>query len=295
MPWNKVSNAVSLESLIKDKDQAYRLRFLTGRKSSKKVGTVQDFVFKDRGLEFEDVREYSPGDDVRLVDWRMTAKQGKTYTKKFHEEIERQVWFLVDLRPQMHFGTNKLFKSTVAAHLVAMLSWFFQMKGDKIGGIILSQEEMETFKPSRYPRVFMKFFNRLQQMTNQTELEAPKSKEKISLSKACLKLRHSCRTGNLLFILSDFSDIDNQIFKCLASLSRSNELTLICIYDEMEGRCLPPSAEKDDLRNNTIYKFQKKILQMREFSLTRRIHFISLTTGSDFYDVVAKGLQKHKK
>lgn len=294
MPQNKVLNAVSLESLVKDKDQAYRLRFLTGRKSSRKVGTVQDFIFKDRGLEFEDVREYSPGDDVRLVDWRMTAKQGRTYTKKFHEEIERQVWFLVDLRPQMHFGTNKVFKSTVAAHLVAMLSWFFQMKGDKIGGIIMSQGKMETFKPSRYPRTFMKFFDQLVQKTNQTGLDSSPSGERMSLSKACLKLRYSCRTGNLLFILSDFSDIDNQIFKCLASLSKSNELTLICIYDEMEGRCLPPSME-GNLHDNSIYKFQKKILKMREFSLSRHIHFIPIKTGTDFYDIVAKSLQKKRK
>ena len=286
-------NTVSLESLVKDKAQAYRLGFTTGRKTSKRVSTVQDFVFKDRGLEFDDVREYHQGDDVRLVDWRMTAKQGKTYTKKFREEVERQVWFLVDARHKMHCGTHKVFKSVVAAHIVAMLSWFFQMKGDKIGGLILSDGMLETFKPSRYPRVFMKFFSRLVSATNQTGTTLGKE-EAISLSKACLKLRHSCRTGNLLFILSDFSDMDDQIFKCLASLSKSNELTLIHIYDDMEGRCLPPSGSENP-RDNFIYKFQRKIVQLKTFSQTRRIHFISLSTATDFYDVVAKGLQKRKK
>ena len=290
----KELSTVSLESLVKDKAQAYRLGFLTGRKTSKKVSTVQDFVFKDRGLEFDDVREYHQGDDVRLVDWRMTAKQGKTYTKKFREEVERQVWFLVDLRPKMHFGTHKVFKSVVAAHVVAMLSWFFQMKGDKIGGIVLTQGMLEAFKPSRYPRIFMKFFNRLVSATNQTGNVLASGSEEVSLSKACLKLRHSCRTGNLLFILSDFSDMDEQIFKCLASLSKSNELTLIHVYDDMEGRCLPPSAS-DNLRNNSIYKFQRKIVQLKTFSQSRRIHFISLSTSADFYDAVAKGLQKRKK
>ena len=138
------------------------------------------------------------------------------------------------------------------------------------------------------------FFSNCSYETIDLLLRKESRKEETSLSKACLKLRHSCRTGNLLFILSDFSDIDEQIFKCLASLSKSNELTLFHIYDDMEGRCLPPSGS-DNLRDNSIYKFQRKIVQLKEFSQARRIHFISLSTSMDFYDAVAKGLQRHRK
>ena len=89
----------SLESLVKDQYQAYRLDSIQGKKTVKHSLGENISMFKGRGMDFDEVREYQSGDDVRLVDWRLTAKTGKAYTKIFHEERDRHIWFLLDFYP----------------------------------------------------------------------------------------------------------------------------------------------------------------------------------------------------
>ncbi len=298
----------SLESLVKDKYQTYRLDSIEGRKSAKHHSGSNESIFKGRGMDFDEVREYQLGDDVRLVDWRLTAKQGKAYTKVFKEERERQVWFLIDLRSGMKFGTKQAFKSVIAAHILAMLSWFFTDKGDKIGGLILSDEQMQVFHPSRLRRKIMAFFNTVSQNTKK-EKHFYNIEEEISLAQACLKLRRSCRNGNIIFVLSDFSDIEENTYKCLASLARTNEVTFINIYDVLEGRCPSPNlytvsdgkshtsldTRAKDIHHAYIYYFQKKLVQLQEFVNKYHIRYIPVCSEDDYYDVVAKALQKKKR
>ena len=159
----------SLESLVKDQYQAYRLDSIQGKKTVKHSLGENISMFKGRGMDFDEVREYQSGDDVRLVDWRLTAKTGKAYTKIFHEERDRHIWFLLDLRKGMKFGTKQAFKSVIAAHITAMLSWFFLKKGDKIGGLVLSDKEMQVFNPSKIRSQVMTFFNAVSEGTKKKE------------------------------------------------------------------------------------------------------------------------------
>ena len=139
----------SLESLVKDKYQTFRFTTIEAKKSvQRNIGSNQS-IFKGRGMDFDEVREYQQGDDVRLVDWHLTAKVGKVFTKVFKEEKDRQVWFLIDLRAGMKFGTKQAFKSVIAAHIMAMLSWYFLDKGGRVGGLILSDSKMQVFRPSK--------------------------------------------------------------------------------------------------------------------------------------------------
>ena len=96
---------------------------------------ASDHPFKGRGIDFEESRRYQPGDDVRLMDWRVTARTNEPYLKVFREERERPVFMVVDDRQAMHFGTKVAFKSVVAAHRL-QLCWDGRphARGDRVGG-----------------------------------------------------------------------------------------------------------------------------------------------------------------
>ncbi|MBY0274525.1 DUF58 domain-containing protein, partial [Candidatus Binatia bacterium] len=95
-------------------------------------------AFRGRGMEFDETRAYQPGDDVRAIDWRVTARTGRVHTKLFHEERERPVLLLVDQRMHMRFGTRDAFKSVVAARAAATVAWAARDQGDRVGGLIVT-------------------------------------------------------------------------------------------------------------------------------------------------------------
>ena len=102
---------------------------------------------KGRGMEFDEARHYLPGDDIRAIDWRVTARTGKTHTKIYREERERPVFILCDLTASMQFGSQLLLKSVQAAHIAALLSWAAAARGDKVGALIFNDGMHRECKP----------------------------------------------------------------------------------------------------------------------------------------------------
>ena len=94
---------------------------------------------KGRGMEFDEARHYQPGDDIRAIDWRVTARTGTTHTKLYREEKERPIFILADLSENMRFGTQLLYKSVQAAHLASLIAWAAKERGDRIGGLVFNQ------------------------------------------------------------------------------------------------------------------------------------------------------------
>jgi uncharacterized protein (DUF58 family) len=96
--------------------------------------------FKGRGMEFDEARQYQPGDDVRTLDWRVTARTGKPHTKLFREERERAVLAWVDMRPTMFFATRGAFKSVIAARAAALIAWSTNQQGDRLGSLVFNAD-----------------------------------------------------------------------------------------------------------------------------------------------------------
>ena len=102
---------------------------------------------KGRGMEFSESRPYQPGDDIRHIDWRVTAKSGKTHTKLFREERERPVMLVLDQSRSMFFGSQKRLKSVQATRTASLLGWRAIKAGDRVGAIIFSEKEHSEFRP----------------------------------------------------------------------------------------------------------------------------------------------------
>ena len=311
MPIDNEDSAVfaSLESLVQDQYQARLLDAIKDSKTARTSNGVTRSIFKGRGMDFEEVRQYQDGDDVRLVDWRLTAKVGKVYTKMFNQEHDRNVWFLLDLRAGMKFGTQQAFKSVISAHIMAMLGWYFWKKADKIGGYVLSEKNIMEFKPSRLRKKVMSFFSAVSENTRRQAAPADVS-DTNSLTQACMKLRSSCRNGNIIFIISDFYDVDEDAFKCLSSLSRTNEVIFINVYDVLECSCPPPNVylvsdgnqhvvldtRQQEVQDIYAHHFFKRLYILRDFALKYHIRYVPISSDmGDYYSVVAKMMRRQTR
>ena len=204
--------------------------------------------FKGRGMEFDEVRPYHPGDDIRTVDWRVTARRGEAYTKLFQEERERPMAILTDLRPRMRFGTRGAFKSVVAARLASAVAWAGLAGNDKVGGAVLSASGYVQILPERTEKRVLRLLGRLVEGANDKS-----DRTGFPLSAAVARLRKMIGYGGIAFILSDFHDMNDDAKKHLAMLSASAEVFMVQILDPLEVEPPPPGVYQMSDRHGAHY------------------------------------------
>lgn len=184
-------------------------------------------AFRGRGMEFAEVRPYEYGDDVRHIDWAVTARTSRPHTKVYYAERERPVYFIVDQRSSMRFATRQAFKSVIAANITALLAWVAERAGDRVGGLIFDDNSIVNLKPiARKKGVLSILYGLLKQCGvahSTTDLETA-----VKTAKA------QCRGGHLVFILSDFNDFNPEVEKSLYSIRQHNDVFAIRITDYLE-------------------------------------------------------------
>jgi len=221
--------SVSLKTLL---DLARPAAGLNLKHSAIRAGQSGGYAsrFKGRGMEFEEARSYQPGDDIRSIDWRVTARTGEPHTKVFREERERPVFVSLDNRPAMHFATRGVFKSVLAAKLAGLVAWAAQQRGDRIGGQIFTGHVCRELKPQNGKYAVLRFLNAI---CDQEDDRAEQTV--ITLEQVLARLMHHARPGSLVYIISDFRGINDQVESHLARLARHCEVVLIFVYDPLES------------------------------------------------------------
>jgi len=203
---------------------------------------------KGRGMEFAEVRHYQAGDDVRAIDWAVTARTGKAHTKLFQEERERPVFLLVDLSDSMIFGSQLVFKSVQASHLAALLSWQTKQRNDRLGGIVFNQQDSAELKPTSRSKGLMNFLHKSQQLcVNSAFKTAPQQ----SLLAQLKRLSHLVQTGCQVHLISDFSQLDESGYKLINLIRRHNQVTVWQISDPLELH-LPKQVLRAGLQINSM-------------------------------------------
>jgi len=210
---------------------------------------------KGRGMEFDEVRHYQNGDDIRAIDWRVTARTGKTHTKIFREEVERPVLVATDLSSSMLFGSQLLFKSVQAAHLAALVTWHAKGRGDRIGGIVFNEHKHSELKPRSRKEGVLHYLHSLVEThkhtlslenKNQTEILSRKQLDE-SANKAfeenCARLRQLTRPGSLVYLITDGNHINQESIRHLSHINRHCELVVCLVSDPLEHD-LPSSKYK---------------------------------------------------
>ena len=194
----------SLQSLLRLQGQVNTL-YLARKHIRSRHSGLHRSVYKGRGMDFAESRMYQPGDDIRTIDWRVTARSGRVHTKVFEEEREKPVLLWLDLRPSMFFATRGRFKSVVAAEIAALLLWKTLKDGDRIGGILQNGDHVEL-KPSRSRSAALHFLRQLSDMTRDSlRLRSGNG----DLQASWTRLRRVAQAGSQVFVLSDFRSGDS--------------------------------------------------------------------------------------
>ena len=186
--------------------------------------------FRGRGMEFEEARLYAPGDDVRTIDWRVTARTGKAHTKIFREERERPVHILVDQRSNMFFGSTHLFKSVFAAEVASILSWAALEGSDRIGGQVVGDNSEADFRAKRSQHSVLRFIRELHNFNH----KLPGGLAETNMANMLTECERLVRPGSAVFIISDFIDFDEDAQRSLTMMSRHADITLVKVQDPLE-------------------------------------------------------------
>ncbi|OMH33682.1 DUF58 domain-containing protein [Motiliproteus sp. MSK22-1] len=193
--------------------------------------------FRGRGIDFEEVRLYQPGDDIRSIDWRVTARSQKTHTRVYREEKERPVILAADMRSPMFFGSQNCFKSVLAAALTSCLAWCSLANRDRVGGLVFGDYSHRDIRPRRSKHNVLELIRQLDAYSHLlTSPCPPRMEQPRSLSDLLETLVRICKPGTAVFIASDFHDFDESCRKRLYQLARHVEVTLFLIVDPLEEK-----------------------------------------------------------
>ncbi len=294
---------VSRRSLVLLKQDAARLSLRAVQVRSADSGGHLS-RFKGRGMEFDEARLYQPGDDVRTIDWRVTARRGKPHTKLFREERDRAVFCWVDFRAPMYFATRGAFKSVLAAKLAAALGWSARAHGDRLGGLAFSESGHKELRPGTGDHSVMKLIGMLADLSAQPPEETTPELRRNAIRNALARLRRVARPGSLIFLVSDFRGLDGQCEHHFQSLAPHNDLVLIHLHDRLEAE-LPKHGryrlrgnqrtlllDADDPRRRLAHheKFQRHHDSLEDMCRRYRMHLLSCDTREDPLEVLQRGL-----
>ena len=211
-----------------------------GEKASKARG---------RGMDFAEVRAYQPGDDVRSIDWRVTARRNKPHTKVFEEEKERPTLIMVDQTRPMFFGSKARLKSVAAAEIGARLAWQSLANNDRVGGIVAADTGLAVHRPLRNARAVARLLNDLAHSNAALNAQTLPGK---AFKDALTRLAHIARSGHRIHIVTDCHALDSGDREKLLHLSRHNEVHAIFVYDDLETRLPPANRYRVTDRSNTL-------------------------------------------
>lgn len=229
---------VELRELARLQGTARNLRFSGLRRPLSTRAGSHISAHKGRGLEFDEVRHYQIGDDVRAIDWRITARRGRPHTRLYREERERPILVLADLNPGMFFGTRRQFKSVQVSQLTALAAWAAQQNGDRIGGVVIGADRFLVLPPQARQRGVMALLHALYQQ----QPRSPGDGRPGRLDQGLAKLAALTRPGSLVILLSDFRELTAAGERSLRVLTLHNDLLAGFVYDSLEAQ--PPAQGK---------------------------------------------------
>jgi uncharacterized protein (DUF58 family) len=255
-------------------------------------------VFKGRGIEFEEVREYQPGDDVRLLDWNVTARAGRPFIKSFREERELTVFLLVDISPSQEFGTREQLKSELVAELGATLAFSAIQNNDKVGLMLFTDRVEKLVPPRKGPRHVLRVVRELlyhEPVGRQTRVD-------VALEQLSLALNRRA----VVFLISDFQT--PEFSRELRIVKHRHDLIPILVHDQREAELPPvgfielydPERDEQIVVNTRSRGFRRRYAELstqrREALLTQfrreRIDTIDVETGESFIDPLRNFFKK---
>lgn len=221
-----------IEDLIRLRFQLKNRRLSRHQKLISEKGGYHQAIRKGRGMDFSEVREYTLGDDIRHIDWKVSARTQKTHTKVFTEELEKPIVCLLEQTPALFFGSHTRFKTVQGLNIMSILGWISLHQGDRFGGMAFNHNQYHWIEPRHQHRHLMQLLQ--QALALQTQLKTPGAPQPQLWPQYIMRLQKQLRPGSRIFLIGDFLNLSDPLMAQLSKLKRHSDVVLIHLYDPLE-------------------------------------------------------------
>ncbi len=225
-----------LDALVRLQFEAQGFSFLPRQPIHSVLNGRHTSRLRGRGLDFEELRDYVVGDDVRNIDWRATARTGRTHVRVYTEERDRPVWLVVNQRQSMFFGSRERMKSVTAAEAAALAAWRVLGGGDRIGAMVFDDEEIVTIRPHRSRDQVMRVLGAIVEKNHALRAESTTPDNPEILNEALRRLIPMARHDCLVCVIGDGSAANDRTRELMTRLSAHNDCLFLMVFDPLEVR-----------------------------------------------------------
>ena len=222
---------VELDELIRLQFKARGFSFLPKQPIHSLLAGRHASRIRGRGLDFEELRGYLPGDDPRSIDWKVTARAGKPYVRVFTEERDRPAILVVDQRINMFFGSQVAMKSVVAARLAALGAWRVFDQGDRVGGLVFDDHDILEVRPHRSRARVMQILQAVVDKNRALRADLEVEPNGAMLNKVLERVVRTAHHDYLVTVISDFHGADDETQRLLTRLAEHNDVLAAHLYD----------------------------------------------------------------
>jgi len=196
---------------------------------------------RGRGLNFEEIRRYLPGDDIRNMDWRVTARVQKPHVRVYTEERDRPCYLVVDQRRGMFFGTRRCMKSVAAAEVAALAAWRVFHAGDRVGAIVFDDTEVTEIAPHRSRQRVMQILQTIIAKNHALTAEGTQTANPHMINTALARVVRSAKHDCLVCLIAGGGGADEETVRLCTQIAAHNDMLVVFVYDPMEAE-LPPGG-----------------------------------------------------
>lgn len=300
---------VRIQDLMALEPAARGLRFTSRQPINSILAGQHGSRLRGRGLDFEELRRYLPGDDLRQLDWRASQRLGKPYVRTYSEERDRPLLVLVDQRMSMHFGSVRSFKSVVAARVAALSCWMGYLAGDRVGGLVFSDDGIEQVRPLRSRERIQALFAAVVRRNQALRADAPDVDATGRLNQALQGALAHAPHDNLICLISDFAGADDQTLRLLRTLAAHNDVIATLVYDPLavhiplQGRLVVTqgelqvevAADRQQVRQPLSDFFTGRLRDVAELLRRSHVPLLSVDTANDTVTQLRRELGKQMR
>ncbi|NYT32752.1 MULTISPECIES: DUF58 domain-containing protein [Rhizobium] len=222
---------VSTDELVALEARARDLSFVQKARSHQQLAGRMQSAMRGRGLIFEELRDYLPGDDIRSIDWRVTARTSRPVVRVYSEEKERPALIIVDQRINMFFGSRRSMKSVTAAEAAMLCAWRILGSGDRVGGFVFGESGTNEVKPHRSRNAVIAFAEKIARQNAGLRADSKGEPDPQALDKVLSAVANIAHHDHLVVVVSDFDGHTATTRDILLRLSIHNDVICLLVYD----------------------------------------------------------------
>ncbi len=293
-----------LTSLMKLEFQARGFSFLPKQPIHSLLAGRHASRLRGRGLNFEEIRRYQPGDDIRAMDWHVTARAGKPHVRVYTEERDRPVLLMVDQRQTMFFGSRRCMKSVAAAELAAAGAWRVFHAGDRVGAIVFNDMELIEIEPHRSRQRVMRILHAIVRLNRQLSANTDAPSNPGMYNEALRRAQRLAKHDSLVCTISDGFGVDSETERLGKEIAAHNDVLVTFVFDPLEeqlpgagrlvcgraGRQLEVDTDSIALRHDYAADFEQRQSALDRFCRHGQVPRLRISTDRDIAQQIRERL-----